>query len=151
MARALTAVGIALVLTIGGLALAVYVTRDEDNLQVDNLLAENLTKAIALAEESDHRVDLRQLAPFAWDHVLLVDRGATREQISRRLGYEWTGQLGFQTGELFLFMRGRRVVRFADYRGGGRFVGFTRPFDALPRSRAILEVRDLVIRPARRA
>jgi hypothetical protein len=147
VARALTAVGIALVLLIGGLALAVYVTRDEDNLQVDNILAENLTKAIALAgSDTGGRVRLTDVAPFAWDRVLLVDRRATPAEISRRLGYPWTGVIGFRTGELFLFMRGGRVVRFADYRGEGRFAGFGR-FASLPRAHAVLRVRHLVVRP----
>jgi hypothetical protein len=148
VAKALTAVGIALALLIGGLALAVYLTRDEDNLQVDNMLAENLTKAIALSESQGADVRLAGLAPFAWDHVLLVARGTSRAQISRRLGRQWTGIVGFRTGELFLFVRGQSVVRFADYRGEGRFAGFPRPFAVLPRARAVLRVRNLVVRPA---
>ena len=148
MAKALTAVGVALALLIGGLGLVVYLSRDEDNLQVDNVLAENLTKAIALSQSQRRDVDLRRLAPFAWDRVLLVARGVGQRAISRRLGYEWNGRLGFRTGELFLFMRGPRAVRFADYRGLGRFAGFHVPFDTIPRRRAVLRVRDLVIRPA---
>jgi hypothetical protein len=148
MGKALTAVGIALVLLIGGLALAVYVTRDEDNLQVDNILSENLTKAIALAQGQGGRVDLTTQARFAWDRVLLVARDTDAAQISARIGHPWTGIVGFRTGELFLFLRGSRVVRFADYRGDGRFAGFTRPFDELPRARAVLGVHDLVVRPA---
>jgi hypothetical protein len=149
MARALTAVGIALALLIGGLGLAVYLTRDEDYIAVDNLLAERLSRAIGTAQERGVDVDLGVEAPFAWDHVLLVARGVQAAQISRRLGYEWKGRIGFQTGELLLFMQGRRVVRFADYRGEGRFEGFTRPFDSIPRDRAVWRVRDLVIRTVR--
>jgi hypothetical protein len=146
--KALTAVGVALALLIGGLGLAVYLTRDEDNIQVDNILSENLTKAIALAQDQGGRVDLRTQARFAWDRVLLVSRTATPAQISARIGRPWTGVIGFRTGELFLFMRGRDVVRFADYRGAGRFVGFPRPVATLPRSHAVLRVRGLVVRPA---
>jgi hypothetical protein len=147
--KALTAVGVALVLLIGGLALAVYLTRDEDNLQVDNILAENLTKAIALAEsETGGRVRIAAVADFAWDRVLVVDRRATTAEISRRLGRPWTGVVGFRTGELFLFERGGKVVRFADYRGEGRFAGWPR-FAPLPRARAVLRVRDLVVHPPR--
>jgi hypothetical protein len=150
VAKALTAVGIALALLIGGLALAVYVTRDEDNIQTDNMLSENLTKAIALAQsDTGGRVDLASQAPFGWDRVLLVAPSATAPQISRRLGHPWTGVVGFRTGELFLFMRGKDVVRFADYRGAGRFAGFPRPFATLARDRAVLRVRDLVVRPSR--
>jgi hypothetical protein len=146
--KALIAVGVALALLIGGLGLAVYVTRDEDNIQVDNILSENLTKAIALAQSDEGgRVDITRQARFEWDHVLLVSRRATRAEISRRIGRPWTGVIGFRTGELFLFLRGGDVVRFADYRGAGRFSGFPR-FAELPRDRAVLRVRDLVVRPA---
>jgi hypothetical protein len=79
--------------------------------------------------------------------VLVVAAGTPRETISRRLGYEWTGEIGFQTGALLIFLDGGRVARFADYRGEGRFSGFETPIDTLPRERAVLRVRDLVISP----
>jgi hypothetical protein len=113
--------------------LAVYVTRDEDNLQADNLLAERFTRAVALAPENDGTVDLRELAPFEWDRVLLVQAGTSRDAISRRLGREWTGIDTVDGGDLLIFLRGGEVVRFADYRGRGRFTGFSRPFAELPR------------------
>ena len=148
MARALTAVGAALALFIGGLALAVYLTRDEDNIQVDNLLSESFTRAVALAESRGEDVDLREVAPFAWDRLLIVARGTPRAAISRRLGYEWTGTLGFETGELMILLDERgRVVRFFDYRGEGRFAGIDSPFEELPRDRAVFRVRSLVITP----
>jgi hypothetical protein len=143
--RALIAVGAALVLFIGGLGLAVFVTRDEDNVAVDTPLSEDLTRAIALRE----RVDLARYARFDWDEVLVVARGTPREAVSRRLGYEWTGDVGFQTGELLIFLDGGRVARFADYRGLGRFEGFESPIDALARDEAVLRVRDLVVSPDR--
>jgi hypothetical protein len=148
VARALTAVGVALALLIGGLGLTVYLTRDEDYIQVDNVLAERLTRAIALARETGGVVRLERVAPFPWDEVLLVARGTSREAISRRIGREWRGVIGFGQGELLLFVRDGEVVRFADYRGAGRFEGFDRPFATLPRGRATLHVRALVIRPA---
>jgi hypothetical protein len=73
--RALVAVAVALVVLIGGLALAVYLTRDEDGIAVDNVLAERITKAIALSQSQGEDVDLGLQARFAWDHVLLVERG----------------------------------------------------------------------------
>jgi hypothetical protein len=150
MTRALTAVGVALVLLMGGLGLAVYLTRDEDYIQVDNVLAEDLTRAIAVAEDETRGiVDLRRVAPFAWDRVVLVARGTGPEEIAGHLGAPWRGRIGFQTGELLVFLRGREVVRFADYRGGGRFEGFPAPFADIPRAHAVLRVRALVIRPAR--
>jgi hypothetical protein len=148
MTRALVAVGLALVVLIGGLALAVYFTRDEDNIAVDNPLAEKLTKAIALAQPNGEDVSLARQTAFGWDHVLLVARGVPRAAISRRLGYPWTGEVGFRTQEQFLFLRRGKVVRFADYRGDGTFAGFSRPFDLIPRASAVLRVRDLVVRPA---
>jgi hypothetical protein len=80
--------------------------------------------------------------------VLIVARGTSRAAISERLGFEWTGEIGFQTGELLLFLADGRVARFADYRGLGRFEGFEVPVHALPRDRAVLRVRDLVVSPA---
>jgi hypothetical protein len=148
VAKALIAVGVALAVLIGGLGLAVYLTRDEDNIQVDNMLAENLTKAIALAQsDTGGRVVVPRLTGFDWDRILLVRADTPTKAISARLGYPWTGVIGFRTGDLFLFMRGKRVVRFADYRGDGRFAGFTRPFAVIPRDRAVLRVRDLVVTP----
>jgi hypothetical protein len=145
MGRALIAVGAALVLLIGGLSLAVVLGSDEDDIAVDNVLAERLTRAIALAErESDGLVDLGRLVPGDWDTVLVVARGAPREAISARLGYEWTGD-DFPTGEQFIFLQGDRVVRFADYRGDGVFKGFARPVDVVPGDLAVLRVQDLVI------
>ena len=148
MARALIAVGVALALFVLGLGLAVYLSRDEDNIQVDNLLAERFTRAVALSQQEGRDVDLRELAPFEWERVLIAARDAPREAISRRLGYEWTGTLGFQTGELLILLDERgRVERFFDYRGDGRFAGIATPFEELPRDRAVFRVSGLVITP----
>jgi hypothetical protein len=144
----LIAVGAALVLMIAGLGAAVYFTRDEDNIAVDSQLAEDFSRAVALAEsESGGRVDLARLAPFKWDEVLVVASGTPAKVISERLGYPWTGDVPSQTGELLIFLHDGQVARFADYRGLGRFTGFPTPIDALPRARAVLRVRDLVVSP----
>src|SRR4051794_13399583 len=133
MGRVLALVAAGLIACLALLALAIYVTRDEDNIQADNLLAERFTRAVALAQEdNDGVVDLRDVARFGWDRVLLVAAGTSREQISRRLGHEWTGIDTVDGGDLLIFLRGGNVARFADYRGRGRFVGFTRPFAELP-------------------
>ena len=147
MARALTAVFAALALLIGLLGLLVYLTRDEDNIQVDNVLSEDFTRAIALSEARGADVDLRRMAPFDWDRVLIVERGTSRAAISQRLGYEWTGTLGFETGEQLILLDEGRVARFFDYRGEGRFEGIDTPFEELPRDRAVFRVRDLMITP----
>ncbi len=145
MARELIAVGTLLVLFIGGLTLVVVLNREDDKLAVDNLLSERLTRAIALTEDE---VDLRLLARFAWDEVLIVAPGTPDREISARLEQDWNGELRFRSGELLVFVRDGRAVRFADYRGEGRFEGFATPVDALPRKRAVLRVRDLVVSPA---
>jgi hypothetical protein len=143
--RALIAVGAALALMIGGLALAVFVTRDEDTIAVDTPLSENITRAIGTRE----RVDLGAYARFDWDEVLIVERGTPREAISQRLGYEWTGDAGFDMGEQLIFLDRGQVARYADYRGIARFEGFESPIDALPRADAVLRVSDLVVSPDR--
>jgi len=133
-----------LALCIALLLLAVYVTRDEDNVQADNLLAESFTLAVARADRENVPLQLRDVARFDWDRVLLVQAGTSRDDISRRLGREWTGIDTVDGGDLLIFLRDGEVVRFADYRGNGRFEGFQRPFDELP---AALNVDDLVIHP----
>jgi hypothetical protein len=141
-------VGAALALFIAGFAAAVYFTRDEDTIAVDSLLAEDITRAVALARPpSDARVDLTRLARFEWDEVLVVAPGTPAHTISRRLGHPWKADVPSQAGELLIFVRDGRVARFADYRGAGRFAGFATPIDALPRAHAVLRVRYLVISP----
>jgi hypothetical protein len=144
----LIAVGIALALLLGGLGLAVFLTRDEDYIQVDNLLAEQLSRSIATAQDRGADVDLRREAPFEWDHVLLVASGVGPKAIAHRLGGPWKGRIGSQDNPLIIFLSRGRVVRFADYRGEGSFAGFPTPFAEIPRARAVWRVRDLVIRPA---
>src|SRR3954471_7440262 len=147
MGRVLALVAGALVFCIAALGLAVYFTRDEDNLQADNLLAENFTKAVTLAPQNDGKVELPVLARFEWDRVLLVQPGTSRAAISKRLGHEWTGIDTVDGGDLLLFVKDGKVVRFADYRGSNTFEGFERPFDEFAREDAVFTVRDRVVRP----
>jgi hypothetical protein len=151
MGRVLGLVAAALALLIGGLVLAVYLTRDEDNIQVDNVLSENFSKAVAQSEDPDvgtgGRVDLARVADFDWDRVLIVAPGVSRARISRALGREWTGVAGVDYGELLIFRRGNDIARFANYRGRGRFEGFE-PLQEIARERAVLQVRNLVVRPS---
>ncbi len=146
--RVLGLVAAALALLIGALAIAIYATRDEDNIQVDNVLSENISKAIAQSEDPDVGtggvVDLRQVADFDWDRVLVVAPGVSRARISRELGREWTGVAGVDFGELLIFRRGDEVARFANYRGTGRFQGFE-PLQEIARDRAVLQVRSMVV------
>ena len=116
------------------------------------MAAYSLRKAVTTTQDPENGthgiVRLADVAPFDWDRVLLVAPGTPRAEISRRLGVQWTGIDTIDGGEELLFLRDGKVVRFADYRGNGRFAGFPEPFAELPRSRAVFVVRDLVIRPA---
>jgi hypothetical protein len=147
MGHVLGLVAGALVFFIAALGLAIYFTRDEDNIQADNVLSENFTKAITLAPQNDNVVRLPDVARFDWDRVLVVQPGTPREAISERLGHEWTGIDTVDGGDLFLFLKDGKVVRFADYRGSNTFAGFDRPFDEFAREDATFTVRDRVIRP----
>ena len=147
MARALTAVGALLILCLLILGLAVYLGRDEDTIAVDNLLAEDISRAIGTAEERGEDVDLGEVADFEWDEVVLAERDTTRAQVSRELGFAWKGDLQFRTGDLLIFLRDGELARFADYRGDGRFEGVERPFARFAREDAVFRVRALVIRP----
>lgn len=147
MARALTAVGALLALLLVVFGLAIYLTRTEDRVAIDNLLAEDLTRTIQLSEERGEDVDLASVTDFPWDRVLLVERGTPDDAISRRLGFEWKGDVNFEVGDVFIFLEGGRLARFADYRGEGQFFDVRRPFQAFARDEAVFVVRGLVIRP----
>src|SRR5919107_5746775 len=106
MGRVLALVAGALVFFIAALGLAVFLTRDEDNLQADNLLSEAITQRIAEAPDYGGVLDLREVATFPWQRVLVVQPGTSRAQISERLGTEWTGIDTVDGGEEFLFLDG---------------------------------------------
>jgi hypothetical protein len=147
MGRALTAVGALLAVGLGVLALVVFATRDEDRVAVDNVLALELTRAIGESEGGE--VDLRRLARFRWDRVLVVAPGTPREAVSEALGSEYKGELPFGSrGQVLVFADGDALARFADYRGRATFTGFVRPLDTLARERAVLSVRNGVVSPA---
>src|SRR4051794_32218814 len=148
MGRALIAVGAALALAFAGLGLVVYLNRGEDRIAVDNLLSEQLTRDFQLSEERGEDVDLARETDFRWDRVLFVERGTPLARISRALGSTFRGSPSFQNGELMVFARGTRMVRYADYRGRGVFARIRRPVGELARDRAVLRVRNLVIFPA---
>jgi hypothetical protein len=149
MTKALIAVGALLAMAFAGLGLVIYVNREEDRVAVDNVLALELTRSIGIADQNAEDVDLTRLADGEWDRVLVVVPGTPRETVSEALGSRYNGDLPFgRTGQLFVFARGDALVRFADYRGRATFTGFERPLDVLPRERAVLSVRDLVVSPA---
>ncbi|MBE2317140.1 hypothetical protein DVA67_014255 [Solirubrobacter sp. CPCC 204708] len=145
MGRGIALVGGGLLLFLALLAGLVYFTRDEDNFQSDNLLAEQFTLEVArLSQEGGGELSLRSFANFPWDRGLLVLPDTPREEISRRLGQEWTG-IDTVDRDLLIFVRRGEVVRFFDYRGLARFEGFQRPIDDLP---DVLRIEPgLVVRP----
>jgi len=149
MTRALFAVGALLAVAFLIFGLVVFLTRTEDRIAADNVLAENLTRAIQLAEaDTGGEVDLTRVTPFAWDRVLVIAPGTARSAVSEELGSEYKGDLPFGSrGQVFVFARGSGVARIADYRGRGTFTGFERPLDVLPRGDATLRVRNLVVSP----
>ncbi len=152
MTRALLAVGALLAVAFLILGLVVFLTRTEDRVAVDNVLAENLTRAIQVSEdETGGKVDLTRVADFRWDRLLVVAPGTPRNAVSDALGSAYKGDLPFGSlGQVFVFARGNALARIADYRGRGTFTGFERPLDVLPRDRALLRVRDLVVSPTPR-
>ena len=102
--------------------------------------------ATASAERTD--LNLAEIAPFSWARVLIVAPGTPDDEISDALGYEWTGVLGFETGEkLILLDRDGKVVRFFDYRGEGGFAGLETPIAELAREDAVFRVTRLEITP----
>jgi hypothetical protein len=148
MGRALVAIGTALVLCFVVLGAVVYFTRDEDTVAVDAALAERITKAVAEAEQRGEDVDFARLTPFPWDRVVVFKPGTPRAVINRALGFEFKGDLPYdaESSEVFVFVDGGRLARFADYRGRGAFEGFKRPVDELTPQQAVFEVRGLVAR-----
>ena len=147
MARALIAIGALLAVAFAVLAVVVFATREEDRVAVDDILALELTRAIGEGEGGE--VDLRALADFRWDRVLVVAPGTSREAVSEALGSDYKGDLPFgSSGQVFVFADGDALARFADYRGRATFTGFERPLDVVPRVRALLRVRDGVVSPA---
>jgi hypothetical protein len=151
MGRALLAVGLLLAACIGVMALAVLLTQDEPSYAVDNLLAENLSREIATAEGAGREVDFARVTDFEWDELLLVADDTPRARIEQALGSQFEGELNYdvESRELFVFVRGGELVRFADYRGRGRFTGVARPVARLTPEQAVFAVRDLVVRPVR--
>ena len=146
MTRALIAVGAALALCFAGAGLLVYLSREEERVAVDSGLAERISRELTESAASGAPVDLAELAPFAWDRVIVVPRRTPDAEISRRLGSPFEGHLPYdaESPALFVFADGSRLARFADYRGARPFEGL--PAE-LPRDRALLRVRAGAVRP----
>lgn len=149
MGKALIAVGTFLALCFTTFAGVVYFTRDEDRFAVDAQLSERISRAVTEAEQRNETVDLRALTGFDFDRVLIYDPDTPRAEVSRALGFEFRGDLRYtaESSEIFVFTNRGKFVRFADYRGRGRFEGLDQPFASLTADDAVFEVRDGVARP----
>ena len=149
MGKVLFAVCAFLALCIAGLGLVAYLNRGEPTRAVDNLLAEDLTRSIQTAEGRGEDVDFGAETDFDWDRLLVVAPGTPEARISDALGSEFNGQMNYtaESNGLFVFARGDRLARYADYRGRARFEGFDEPVDEFAREDAVFVVRDLVVSP----
>ena len=150
MGRALAAVGGLLVLCFAILGVAVYLGREEESVAVDQILAEELSRQITLADGQRDPVDFDVIAQFRWDELVIVAPDTPREQIDAELGFAFEGELPYdaESQELFIFVRGKRLARFADYRGRGTFESLDRPFARFTPQTALFSVRGGTIRPA---
>jgi hypothetical protein len=150
MGKALIAVGTFLAICFAIFGGVVYLNRDEDTYAVDSALSERLSKAVAEAGQNREDVDLRVLAGFDFDRVLIFPPDTPRADVSEALGFEFKGELRYtaESSEFFVFTNNGRFVRFADYRGRGRFEGLDEPFTELGAADAVFSVRGGVARPA---
>lgn len=123
------------------LGVAVYVTREEEQVAVDQILAEELSRQITLATGGDP-VEFDVVTDFAWDELVIVAPDTPFSAIDEELGFEFEGDLPYdaESQELFLFLRDGKLVRFADYRGTLSFTGIDRPFARFTPSDAVFRV-----------
>lgn len=150
MGKALIAVGGLLALCFAILGVAVYVTRDEDRVAVDQVLAEEISRQFALADGKPDPVELAVVTDFEWDELVVVAEDTPREDVDAELGFEFKGDLAYdaESQELLIFVRDGRLARFADYRGRLRFAGIDRPFARFTPRDAVFAVRGGTVRPA---
>ncbi len=96
-------------------------------------------------------MDLRGVATFDRDEVLIADIDTPREEISRRLGFAFKGDLVYtaESTELFIFTYQGQFVKFADYRGRRPFVGLRRPTETFRADQAVFDVRNGQVMPLR--
>jgi hypothetical protein len=147
MARALFAVGGLLALLVAGLVLVAWLGRADESLAVDNILSEQITKGVTTADQQDSNLVLADIYQSPWDKVVVVSPRTPREEISRRIGSDWKGDVGYDAGELFIFLRDGEVDRFAHYLGKARFDGLSRPLDEFTPESAVFVVQDGVVEP----
>jgi hypothetical protein len=151
MGKALAAVGTFLVLCIAVLAGVSYFARDESRIAVDSVLAAKLSKEFVAADQEGSVLDLKTVTDFDWDRVLIYPPGTRATTVDRALGFEFTGDLPYtaESSEVLVFTNKGKFVRFADYRGRGRFEGLQRPTMSLTADEAVFQVHDGIARLAR--
>ena len=151
MGRALLAVGGLLVLCFAILGVAVYATREEDRVAVDQILAEEISRDLTLANNAADPLELDVVTGFAWDELLIVAEDTPREDLDAELGFEFKGDLAYdaESQELLIFLRDGKLAKFADYRGTFTFAGIDRPFARFAPADAVFRVRRGEIRPER--
>jgi len=134
-------------LVFGGI---VFVTRDEDRVAVDALLAERLSKAVVTADEERAPFDLRDLTPFDWDRVYLFPIDTPRSTIDEAVGFEFKGDLNYtaESSEILVFTNNGGFVRFTDYRGRRPFRDLQRPVEVRTANDAVFDVREGIVTPA---
>lgn len=149
MTRALLAVGGLLVLCFAILGVAVFATREEDRVAVDQILAEDLARELTLADNARDPLGFDVVTDFAWDELVIVAPDTPRPQIDDALGFEFKGDLPYdaESQELFIFLRDGALARFADYRGRLTFRGIDRPFARFTPQTAVFRVRRGVVTP----
>lgn len=147
MGKALIAVGTVLAIFMTIFGGVVYLTRDEDTYAVDSALAERLSKAVTSAAQTGDPVDLRVVAGFDFDEVLIFPPETPRAQVSKQLGFAFKGELRYtaESSEFLVFTNNRRFVRFADFRGRAVFKGLSTPFQSLTANDAVFKVKDGVV------
>ena len=152
MGRALLAVGGLLVLCFVILGVAVYATRSEDRVAVDQILAEDLSRQLALANNGPDPLEVDVVTDFDWDVLVIVAKDTPREDIDAELGFEFKGDLPYdaESQELLIFLRDGKLARFADYRGRLTFEGLERPFARLTPDTAVFRVSRGKIRKVTR-
>jgi hypothetical protein len=150
MGRALLAVGGLLLLCFAILGVAVFVTREEDRVAVDQVLAEDISRELTLANNAQDPVELDVVTKFEWDELVIAAEDTPREDIDAELGFEFKGDLPYdvESQELLIFLRDGRLAKFADYRGRLTFAGIDRPFARFTPADAIFRVSRGEIRPA---
>jgi hypothetical protein len=149
MGRALGAVGGLLVLCFVILGVVVFLGRSEGRVAVDQVLAEDISRAFSVADGGPDPVELPVLTHFRWDRLLIVRRGTPRPAIDAALGFPFKGDLSYdaESQDLLIFADGDRLARFADYRGRGTFTGIRRPIARFTPAKAVFMVRGQAIRP----